>query len=204
VKIAKIESIIQKYQLDNLDSVDSILESFDNLTLKASECVSIGIYFLWKNSLVPKGSDLRRIWYLVIKLILQRASKGNKNPDKAFYDYVNAFIIDNNMEYKDINIINSAVHFERNYSKGFGNTLLCLEKKTDFSLFENLSRLLGFNVYTWGGQPSFSGTEYVFHNLPKKENLNILTIVDWDSAGIDIANSFNEQFGYYTNKYGVK
>ena len=68
MKIEKIKKLINIDEILKLESIDSVLEYFAELKYKASEVVSIGIYILYRNDLIPDGSDLRRIWYMLIKI----------------------------------------------------------------------------------------------------------------------------------------
>lgn len=155
-----------------------------------------------KYDLIPDKSPLRTIWYSFVKKSIENNGTLNKAPDKAFYRALSDLITKNDYYYEDFNIINSAILYKTNYSKGLDNYIVCLEKESYFGVMENLCELLGITLYAGGGQPSLSGSEYLFKRLNKKDNIINIEVVDFDPAGKNIRNTFSEQLGLYAARKG--
>jgi len=146
---------------------------------------------------------LRTLWYSFIKKTLLGIVRKLKKPENTFYNTLSELIKSSKgkLKYKDFNIENSGIVYRIAKDKGLGkNPILAVEKESLFSVFENMSKLLGIHIYASGGQASLSGTEYFYDKLPVKDVVELFTLTDFDPSGLDIDNTFKEQFGLYGNK----
>jgi hypothetical protein len=165
---------------------------------------------------------LRRVWYAFIKATLERGLEGyvygkgsvigdNRKPEDG--DYTNAFsdIIKNtNLWYSDFGIRNPSATSTIVEPKYFPPILIGLEKRSYYDVLQQMSELLGFSIYSAGGQSKFAEQEVLAKNIketifdpfPEYDDLDIYIISDFDPAGIDIAINIGEHQKFYQERFG--
>jgi hypothetical protein len=219
---------------DMLDSIDFPRPDEEYTTTKGSprtfahakggiQTVQLALTLAKKLGLMDETKELplRRVWYAFIKATLEKALDGYvygkggvigdpRKPDDG--DYTNAFsqIIKNtNLWYSDFGIKNPSATASIVEPKYFPPILIGLEKRSYYDVLQAMSELLGFSIYSAGGQSKFAEQEVLAKEIKEKifdqytefEGLDIYIISDFDPAGIDIALNIGEHQKFYQERF---
>ena len=166
---------------------------------------------LQSGELVPIYSNIRGYWYERLKPVLGRARAYAGEPDsglrkqynimiRAFRQMVLGYQL---FRYADFGFKDDRAPL-RHIGEVLPNYILCAEKTGHFPFLQDMAEQYGITIISFHGQPSALSTEYLIADLVKAGvdlagPLPVFTIVDFDPAGLSIAENFVEQleqFGY--------
>lgn len=190
----------------------------------STEIIQLTLQLAKESGLLRDGMDLplRRLWYAFIKASLERGLDGYvygagdvigqvRKPEDG--DYTSAFsdiIKKTNLWYSDFGVKNPSATAEIKTPSLFPPILIGLEKRSYYDVLRNMASLLGFSIYSAGGQSKFAEQEVlakrikseIFDMYPKFKNMDIYIISDYDPAGLDIAFNIAEHQRFYQKRFG--
>ena len=164
---------------------------------------------------------LRNIWYASVKPVFSklgmlRKPRTTKSSEQAFLKartdklsiYIANFVRDGLFTYADLGIRDTSRSrspalwyprpgLEMNYYVSFGiypGLVLATEKDTQYGELERIAELYGCSVISGSGQNSFAACEALCSEIPDDvEEIRFLAFTDYDGAGYEIAETFEEQ-----------
>ncbi len=143
-------------------------------------------------------SNIRSYWYARVKPVLARA-RAKKFADKydtMIGEFTSLVLREGRMSYGDFGFIDQKRPFRR-VGRENGQVWVVAEKLGHWSMLEQLERDYGVTVVALGGSPSVLASETLIKELKQRriepERVVMLTMVDYDPSGHNIAASFISQ-----------
>ena len=152
----------------------------------------------------PLRELIRTFWYMFVKPVLSRVNALSDNPNNQYRQMI-ALIADmvteqQLMKYKDIGFRDeNQAHRKVGLN---GNIILFSEKLGQQNFLEDIAAKYKISIISLGGKPSILNVEYFVDTLKEAGiNMNrsfyIFSIVDFDSHGWIVKNSFIDDLKFY-------
>jgi hypothetical protein len=175
------------------------LFSFKNGQIHTSRLIRNTIYSDYKllqaGELQPFEGNIRSYWYARIKPLLARlrAKKAAQKYDLMIGQFTNFVGTERLFDYRSFGFVDSDKGL-RSIGHFNPHIIIVAEKTGHLALLERLQQRTGATTIALGGQPSLLASEYFVLEMTRRglhqQDLQVLTFVDYDPSGDNIAAAF--------------